>query len=114
MKWHEKLIIGSVLILVAVVPVYSAVTNETLINLQDVANTVMSPLRLQSGSDNGTNPTVKIPTTPCVATAAAPSHTEGHVTPCSMDLVGNLRTSAVFSGTIGTVAQGNRNASNAQ
>lgn len=43
-----------------------------------------------SGTDNGTNPAIKVPTLPCVArdTSAAPTFTAGNIVPCAVSTSG--------------------------
>lgn len=60
------------------------------------ANVVGGRLQVENynanlAADNSTNSTSKVPVIPCVATAAAPSYTEGRQVPCSSDLSGNRR-----------------------
>ena len=70
-----------------------AASNDMLLNLRNPAGT--SPftptLKVDGMADNSTNPTVKVPVLPCVATAAAPVYTEGAIVPCSTDLAGGTR-----------------------
>lgn len=79
---------------------------DTILNLQDpTIPDIPAPLRVPAASDNGTNADVKVPTVPCVATAAAPAYSEGAIVPCSTDLAGAMRTTS--PGGAGTVDQGN-------
>lgn len=83
-----------------------AVDSEVLLNLQDPSPDTFGitggggsqAQRVESRSDDSSNPTVKLPTIDCVATAASPSYTEGNIVPCSTDLSGNLRISITGSG----------------
>ena len=54
----------------------------------------------QTGADNSTNSTSKVPTLGARANAAAPAWTEGNQVPLSTDLLGNLR--AKLSGVVST------------
>lgn len=73
-----------------------AAENDVLLNLQDpTATSPFTPtLKVTGQFDGQANPTVKVPTQPCVANAAAPTWPEGSIVPCSVDLAGALRTSA--------------------
>lgn len=50
-------------------------------------------------ADNAANSTTKLPTLPARANTSAPSWTDGHEVPLSVDLAGNLRVSFSASGT---------------
>lgn len=73
--------------------------SDVLLNLQDPAETLKSGLRVVGAFDNTANPTtVKVPTLPCVANAAAPTWTENSIVPCSVTLAGEIRMSGGGSG----------------
>jgi hypothetical protein len=68
--------------------------------------------RARGGADNSANPTMgKLSVLSARANAAAPIWTEGYQVPLSVDLSGNLRTSASVSGTI--IIAGNKTPSDA-
>lgn len=77
-----------------------AASNDVLLNLQDPTATspFTSTLKVMGVADGGTNPTVKLPTLPCVANAAAPTWVEGSLVPCSVGLDGTMRTTAASGG----------------
>lgn len=56
--------------------------------------------QIQQAADNSVDSTLKLPVINAVANAAAPTWTEGHQVPLSVDLAGNLRISASFSGAV--------------
>jgi hypothetical protein len=80
-------------------------TDDAILNLEvstaTFAGEIFStPIRIPSITDGDANPTVKLPVIECVATAAAPTYTEGSIVPCSTDLGGGLRTITAAGGTI--------------
>ena len=76
---------------------------DTLPSLASGSATIGSVRGIEK--DNDTNSVLKIPVIPCTANAAAPSWTEAHEAPLSVDLAGNLRAilNAETTKVIGTI-----------